>query len=446
MNARRAAQGRRRRHGRHRPAGDDRHAGPPAGQAPRRAATSSTRSLDHGAEGCNYLLAVDVEMNTVAGYTMSSWEGGYGDFVFKPDLDTLRPVPWHPGTVMCLADLQWSDGSEVVASPRQILRRQLARLAERGWTALGATELEFMVFRDTYEQAWHQRYQDLEPANLYNVDYSVLGTARIEPLLRRIRNEMSAAGMAVENSKGECFPGQHEVNFHYDDALTAADTHVVYKTGAKEIAAQEGTRSPSWRSSTSARATRATSTSPLPRAGRRTAGLRAAAGGVRPLRRRAAGRAARADPAVRARTSTPTSATPRARSRRPRSPGAATTGRARCAPSATGRRCGSRTACPGGDVNPYLALAAMIAAGLHGVDAGARARAGVRGQRLRRPTSRACPRRCRRRATCSRARRSPARRSARTSSRTTSTPPTSSCAAFEAAVTDWERFRGFERL
>jgi len=196
--------------------------------------------VEDGAEGCNYLLAVDVEMNTVEGYAMSSWSGGYGDFVFKPDLETLRPIPWHPGTVLCIADLEWHDGSPVVASPRQILRKQLDRLKERGWTAQAATELEFIVFRDTYEQAWHKGYRELEPANLYNVDYSIIGTSRIEPLLGRIRREMTGAGMTVDDSKGECFPGQHEINLRFADALTAADTHVVYKTGAKEIAAQEG--------------------------------------------------------------------------------------------------------------------------------------------------------------------------------------------------------------
>ena len=195
--------------------------------------------LEHGAEGCNYLLAVDVEMETVDGYAMASWERGYGDFEMKPDLDTLCPVPWHEGTVMVLADLQWGDGTEVVASPRQILRRQLARLAERGLVATAATELEFIVFRDTYEEAWHKAYRDLEPANLYNVDYSLLGSARIEPLIRRIRNEMGAAGLEVENSKGECNLGQHEINFKYGEALEAADGHVIYKNGAKEIAAQE---------------------------------------------------------------------------------------------------------------------------------------------------------------------------------------------------------------
>ncbi len=194
----------------------------------------------HGAEGCNYLLAVDVEMNTVDGYAMSSWERGYGDFAMRPDLSTLRPVPWHEGTAMCLADLAWEDGADVVASPRQILRAQLARLAERGWTANAATELEFMVFRDTYESARHKGYRQLEPGNLYNVDYSLLGTARVEPLIRRIRNSMEQAGLAVENSKGECNFGQHEINFRYADALRTADDHSIYKNAAKEIAAQEG--------------------------------------------------------------------------------------------------------------------------------------------------------------------------------------------------------------
>ena len=194
----------------------------------------------HNAEGCNYLLAVDVDMNTVDGYAMSSWDRGYGDFVMKPDFDTLRNVPWQEGTVMLMADLVWEDGSDVVASPRQILRRQLTRLSEHGWIATAGTELEFIVFRDSYEDAWRKAYRDLDPANLYNVDYSMLGTARVEPLIRRIRNSMTGAGLQVENSKGECNFGQHEINFRYDEALATADTHAIYKNGAKEIAAQEG--------------------------------------------------------------------------------------------------------------------------------------------------------------------------------------------------------------
>jgi glutamine synthetase len=195
---------------------------------------------ENGAEGCNYLLAVDVEMNTVEGYEMSSWERGYGDFSMRPDLSTLRPVPWHEATAMCLCDLTWEDGSDVLASPRQVLRAQLARLAEHGWTTNASTELEFLVFRDSYEDAWRKGYRWLEPANQYNVDYSLLGTARIEPLIRRIRNSMEQAGMAVENSKGECNYGQHEINFRYADALRAADDHSIYKNAAKEIAAQDG--------------------------------------------------------------------------------------------------------------------------------------------------------------------------------------------------------------
>ena len=195
--------------------------------------------VEHDAEGCNYLLAVDVEMNTVEGYAMSSWDKGYGDFVFKPDMETLRLVPWQEGTAMVTCDLVWENGSPVVASPRQILKRQLERLAERGLEAFVGTELEFIVFKDSYEDAWRKGYKDLDPANLYNVDYSLLGTARIEPLLRRIRNTMAAAGLAVEDAKGECNFGQHEINFKFDKALATADGHAIYKNGAKEIAAQE---------------------------------------------------------------------------------------------------------------------------------------------------------------------------------------------------------------
>ncbi|MET8858957.1 glutamine synthetase family protein [Streptomyces sp. NPDC004579] len=196
--------------------------------------------LEHGTEGCNYLLAVDTDMNTVDGYAMSSWDRGYGDFAMHPDLTTLRRVPWNAGTALLVADLAWNDGSPVVAAPRQILRRQLERLATLGYTAQVGTELEFIVFKDTYEQAWDSGYRGLTPANQYNIDYSVLGTGRIEPLLRRIRNEMQAAGLTVESAKGECNPGQHEIAFKYDEALVTCDQHAIYKTGAKEIASQEG--------------------------------------------------------------------------------------------------------------------------------------------------------------------------------------------------------------
>jgi glutamine synthetase len=194
----------------------------------------------HGSDGCNYLLAVDVDMNTVDGYDMSSWDTGYGDFVMRPDLATLRRIPWQEGAALVHADIVAEDGADVGPSPRQILRRQLARLAERGWGAYVGTELEFVVYKDSYEDAWRKAYRDLTPANQYNVDYSLLGGARVEPLLRRIRNGMTGAGMYVESAKGECNLGQHEIAFRFDEALRTCDNHVLYKTGAKEIAAQEG--------------------------------------------------------------------------------------------------------------------------------------------------------------------------------------------------------------
>ncbi|NUR93350.1 MAG: glutamine synthetase [Nonomuraea sp.] len=196
--------------------------------------------LTHGSEGCNYLLAVDVDMNTVDGYAMSSWERGYGDFVMKPDLSTLRRIPWQEGTAMLMADLTWENGEDVAPSPRQILRRQIARLEERGLRAFVGTELEFCVYEDSYEEGWKRAYREMTPANLYNVDYSLLGTARIEPLLRRIRRDMEGAGLYVESAKGECNLGQHEIAFRYDEALKTCDNHSIYKNGSKEIAAQEG--------------------------------------------------------------------------------------------------------------------------------------------------------------------------------------------------------------
>ncbi len=201
--------------------------------------------LDQATEACNYLLAVDVEMTTVDGYEMSSWDTGYGDFALRPDLNTLRLLPWWPGTALVLCDVEQVDthgdhGQPVAASPRQVLRAQLDRLAYHGLYAYVGTELEFLVFDDTYESAFRTGYRDLTPANQYNVDYSMLGTARIEPLLRRIRTEMSGAGMYVESAKGECNPGQHEIAFRYDEALVTCDNHSIYKTGAKEIAAQDG--------------------------------------------------------------------------------------------------------------------------------------------------------------------------------------------------------------
>jgi glutamine synthetase len=399
--------------------------------------------VGHAAEGCNYLLAVDVEMNTVDGYAMSSWDTGYGDFVMKPDLPTLRPVPWLERTALCMADLTWEDDSDVVASPRQILRRQLARLADRGWEAHAATELEFMIFRDTYEQAWHKAYRDLEPANLYNIDYSLMGTARVEPLIQRIRTSMGAAGMPVENSKGECNFGQHEINFRYQDALSAADTHVIYKNGAKEIAAQDGMAITYMakfdeREGNSCHvhlSVRETDGTPLfseqPKvfesfvAGQ-LAGLREItlflAPNVNSYKRYAEGSFA---------------------------PTAVAWGRDNrtCALRVVGHGAGLRVEnrAPGGDVNPYLALAAMIASGLDGIDRELALEPAFEGNAYKadKPRVPSTLREARDEFAGSRLAReafgSDVVEHYLNNARV-------ELAAFESAVTDWERFRGFERL
>lgn len=198
----------------------------------------------NGTEVNSYLLAVDVEMNvesnTVPGHAISSWMRGYGDLVLKPDFTTLRPAPWLPSSALVLCDVQWHDGSSVPQSPRQVLKTQVQRAAELGYLVYAGTELEFLVFDDTYEQAWDAGYRGLTPSNRYNVDYSVIGTGRVESLLRDLRNEMAAAGMVVESAKGECNRGQHEIAFKHAEAVTTADNHTIYKTAAKEIAARHG--------------------------------------------------------------------------------------------------------------------------------------------------------------------------------------------------------------
>jgi glutamine synthetase len=196
--------------------------------------------VGHGTEGCNYLLAVDVEMNTVEGYAISSWETGYGDMEFVLDEATIRVLTHLPATAMIQCDLMWPDHSPVVQSPRSILTHQLERVAEQGWTALAGTELEFIAFDTTYEDAHRNGYRDLTPANQYNIDYSILGTSRVEPFLRDVRNHMYAAGLDVEGAKGECNFGQQEIGFLYAEALVSADNHAVYKNACKEIAAQHG--------------------------------------------------------------------------------------------------------------------------------------------------------------------------------------------------------------
>ena len=338
---------------RHRRARLHRHAGPAAGQA-----LSAEFFLDevaeHDTEGCNYLLAVDVEMNTVDGYAMSSWERGYGDFVLVPDLATLRRLPLAAGTALVLADLTWLDGDAggglAAADPAPA---SCDRLAERGWSRWPAPSSSSSSTATATSRPAARGYRDLTPANQYNVDYSMLGTARIEPLLRRIRNGMAGAGLYVESAKGECNLGQHEIAFRYAEAhdhlrqpLDLQDRrqgdrgpggHEHHVHGQAERARGQLLPHPP----VAARRRRTT-----PGAGRATArtGCLAAR---RALPGRAAGRAARADPAATRRTSTPTSAT---------SPGSFAPTAVRLGPGqpdlraaggrARPRRCGWRTGCP----------------------------------------------------------------------------------------------------
>ncbi len=197
-------------------------------------------TVSHGAESCEYLLATDVDMSPQQGYGLAGWNRGFGDFQLTPDLATLRLVPWHPGSALVLADAFAEGGEPIQVSPRQVLRRQVERLSAQGLSAQVGTELEFMIFAGSYREAWDSGYRNLTKATPYSVDYALLDTTGIEPLIRRIRNSMEDAGMNVESSKGECNLGQHEINFKYGDAMNVCDDHVVYKYGAREIAAQEG--------------------------------------------------------------------------------------------------------------------------------------------------------------------------------------------------------------
>jgi glutamine synthetase len=194
----------------------------------------------HGIEGCNYLLALDMEMDPVPGYSIASWEQGYGDFRLRPDLATLRRIPWLEATALVLCDVVWHDGTPVAPSPRQVLNRQVERAAKLGYTPMLGSELEFYLLRESYEEAHAKHYRSLTPSVPYILDYHILATSYDEPLLRQIRNSMQGAGIKVETSKGEAWPGQHEINFRYADAVTMADNHTVYKNGAKEIAHANG--------------------------------------------------------------------------------------------------------------------------------------------------------------------------------------------------------------
>src|SRR3954467_15361965 len=194
----------------------------------------------HGLEGCNYLLALDMEGDPQAGYAMASWEQGYGDFHLLPDLATLRRIPWLEGTALVLCDVAWEDGARVSAAPGRVLRAQVERARAAGLEPMVGSELEFYLLKESYAEADANHFRNLTPSVPYIPDYHVLATPYAEGLIRQIRNGMVGAGIPVESSKGEAWPGQHEINFRYADALTMADNHVVYKNGAKEIAHLNG--------------------------------------------------------------------------------------------------------------------------------------------------------------------------------------------------------------
>ncbi len=323
----------------------------------------------HGTEGCNYLLALDMEMDPVPGYAIASWERGYGDFDLRPDLATLRRIPWLEATALVLCDVAWADGSPVRPSPRQVLRAQLERAAALGFDVMVGSELEFYLLKETYAEAHAKGYRDLTPSVPYILDYHILAATYDEPLLRQIRNGMHGAGIPVETSKGEAWPGQQEVNFRYADALTMADNHVVYKNGAKEIAHLNGCsvtfmakphhewignschiHSSLWRDGSSAFADESSPTFGQYLAGQIACGRELAlffAPTINSYKRFAAGSWA------------PTTL---AWGNDNRTCGFRVVGRG------SGRRIETRI--PGGDVNPYLAFAAVIAAGLYGIEHG----------------------------------------------------------------------------
>ncbi|HVA08133.1 MAG TPA: glutamine synthetase family protein [Acidimicrobiales bacterium] len=330
--------------------------------------------VEHGIEVCDYLLAVDVDMNPLPGYTFANWDTGYGDILVTPDFSTARLLPWLPGSALVIGDVSDAEGVPVDVSPRQILRHQIARAAERGLQVLSATELEFFLFRDSYEEAAEKRWMGLVPHTSTIEDYQLLQTSREEYILKRIRQEMCAADIPVEFSKGEAGRGQHEVNVTYAGALETADRHLVFKTGIKEIAAQEGraaTFMAKWtmddvgsschvhNSLWDAQTNTPLMADPSHPSGLSTIGRRFLAGQLHAARQLA------------------WCAAPTLNSYRRYVPGS-------WAPTAAvwgedNRTCGFRVVgtgparrvesrVPGADVNPYVVLAASIAAGLYGID------------------------------------------------------------------------------
>ncbi|MEV6318905.1 glutamine synthetase family protein [Streptomyces sp. NPDC051776] len=423
----------------------------------------SRLSVDHflgeaaqdGFGACVYLLASDVEMDTGPGYAIDAWNSGFGDFLLRPDPATLRTLPWDDRTALVLADTEWPTGGEeprrpVEIAPRHVLRTQLDRLADRGLAAFAGTELEFLVFTDTYRDAWQRRYHDLEPATQYNVDYALQGLGTLEPVVRRIRREMVRAGLTMETARAECHPGQYEIVFRYDEAMITCDHHVLFKNGAKQIAAQEGvalTFMPKYdegegNSCHVHLSLRGTDGTPV------LADPSAADGMSDLMRHFVAGQlACLPDFAL--------LMAPNINSYKRLQPGAfAPTGitwgrdNRTCPVRVVGTGASLRIEhrVPGGDANPYLAVAAAVAAGLHGIE-----------NRLPLPEPHAAnaladPDVPRLPTTLTEAlhRWETSETAAKVFGETVvghyAQAARTELAAFETAVTDWERVRGFERL
>jgi len=194
----------------------------------------------HGTHACSYLLTVNIEMDPLDGFKLANWDKGFGDFRMQPDFSTTRLLPWLPGTAIVLCDFVHENGDMVLEAPRSVLRRQLDLLAKKGLTSFFASELEFFLFNNSFHDAFASEYRNLTPSSDYRIDYHTMQPARDELLFRQVRNQMGAARVPVECSKGEWGRGQHELNFVYDQPLPMADMHVVFKQGLKEIVAQHG--------------------------------------------------------------------------------------------------------------------------------------------------------------------------------------------------------------
>ncbi|MBM3821865.1 MAG: glutamine synthetase [Verrucomicrobia bacterium] len=196
--------------------------------------------VSHGTHACNYLLTVNLDMDPLDGFEVANWDAGFGDFEMRPDLTTLRTIPWLPATALVLCDYARAEGSLVREAPRSVLRAQLDRVRSAGLTCYAASELEFYLFNHSFHHAASAGYRELVPSSDYRIDYQLMQPARDEALMRAIRNGMMAAGVPVESSKGEWSRGQHEINFTYDQPLPMADKHVLFKQGVKELADQHG--------------------------------------------------------------------------------------------------------------------------------------------------------------------------------------------------------------